>query len=64
MDTASPHATPRALIVRGGWEGHAPVGTTEAVIPFLREHGFAVDVHESTAVYADADAMASADLIV
>lgn len=64
MDTASPHDTRRVLIVRGGWGGHDPVGTTEAVIPFLREHGFAVDVHESTAVYADADAMASVDLIV
>lgn len=54
----------RALIVRGGWDGHQPVETTDMFVPFLREQGFAVELHESTAVYADAATMESADLIV
>jgi uncharacterized protein len=53
-----------ATIVRGGWEGHAPVATTDAFVPFLREHGFAVRIEESTAVYADPEAMAATDLVL
>lgn len=53
-----------ALIVRGGWEGHAPVQATELFLPFLKEHGYEVRIEESPAVYADADAMAATDLIV
>lgn len=54
----------QALIVRGGWDGHQPVETTNSVIPFLEDNGFDVRVEESTTVYADAEAMASVDLIV
>ncbi|TDE59711.1 ThuA domain-containing protein [Nonomuraea mesophila] len=54
----------RALIVRGGWEGHSPVEATERFIPFLKEHGYAVEVLESPEVYADADKLAAADLVV
>jgi type 1 glutamine amidotransferase len=53
-----------ALIVRGGWDGHQPVETTDSVVPFLERNGFSVRVEESTAVYGDADALASIDLIV
>jgi type 1 glutamine amidotransferase len=53
-----------ALIVRGGWEGHAPVAATELFIPFLRDNGYAVRIEESPAIYADAAAMAGFDLIV
>ncbi|GAA1289322.1 ThuA domain-containing protein [Pseudonocardia aurantiaca] len=53
-----------ALVVRGGWPGHQPTEATELFVPYLRESGFDVRVHESTAVYADADAMAGADLVV
>ena len=56
--------TRHALVVRGGWEGHQPVAATERFLPFLRENGFDVRVEESTAVYADAEAMAETDLIV
>jgi type 1 glutamine amidotransferase len=56
--------TRHALVVRGGWEGHQPVAATERFIPFLAENGFEVRIEESTAVYADADAMAETDLIV
>ncbi|MFF7451711.1 MULTISPECIES: ThuA domain-containing protein [unclassified Streptomyces] len=54
----------KALVVRGGWEGHRPVEATELFVPFLRSHGYAVRIEESTEVYADADAMAATDLVV
>jgi type 1 glutamine amidotransferase len=54
----------KALIVRGGWVGHAPVAATELFIPFLEHNGFEVRVEESTAVYADAAAMRGTDLVV
>ena len=53
-----------ALIVRGGWDGHVPVAATDLFIPHLEANGFTVRVEDSTAVYADAGAMASVDLIV
>ncbi len=54
----------RALVVRGGWDGHDPVGATERFIPTLREAGFVVDVAEELTVYDDAERISSADLIV
>jgi type 1 glutamine amidotransferase len=54
----------QALIVRGGWEGHSPVEATERFIPFLKEHGFAVEVHDGPEVYADAERLAATDLVV
>lgn len=53
-----------ALVVRGGWDGHQPVEATDLFIPYLEANGFTVRVDESPAVYADADYMASVDLIV
>jgi type 1 glutamine amidotransferase len=56
--------TRSALVVRGGWDGHAPVAATELFIPFLEAEGFTVRVEESTAVYADEGVLAATDLIV
>lgn len=53
-----------ALVVRGGWAGHQPVEATDLFVPFLRANGYSVRVEDSPAVYADAAAMAEADLIV
>lgn len=61
MTTDSPR---QALVVRNGWDGHQPVEATDSFLPFLREHGFTVGVHDSPAVYADADVMAGIDLVV
>jgi type 1 glutamine amidotransferase len=47
--------TRRALVVRGGWEGHKPAEATELFIPFLRDNGFQVVVSESTESYLDLD---------
>ena len=65
-DDASSFTSParRALVVRGGWEGHAPVEASDSFLPFLREQGFDVTVEDSPEVYADAERMAVTDLIV
>jgi len=54
----------RALIVRGGWDGHHPVETTELFVPFLEASGFEVRIEESNEIYADAEVMSATDLIV
>ena len=56
--------TRNALIVRGGWDGHQPVETTDFFIPFLKQNGFDVRVEDSPAVYADEEYMRGVDLIV
>jgi uncharacterized protein len=55
---------PRALVVRGGWDGHEPVQTTDRVIPALVERGFNVDIYESLECYTDAELMDDVDVIV
>lgn len=57
-------AIKRALIVRGGWDGHQPVEATDSFLPFLTGSGYEVRVEDATAVYADADYMATVDVIV
>jgi uncharacterized protein len=54
----------QALVVRGGWEGHSPVEATDRFIPFLKEQGFGIEVHDGPEVYADAERMAATDLVV
>lgn len=54
----------KALVVRGGWEGHSPVEATELFLPFLEMSGFDVRVEESNEVYADEDVMAATDLVL
>lgn len=56
--------TQECLIVRGGWEGHSPVASTEVFLPVLDRMGFYVDIEESPEIYADATAMARYDLVV
>lgn len=54
----------RALVVRGGWDGHQPVAATDRFIPFLEENGYDVRVEDSPAVYADGQSMAGVDLVL
>ncbi|MEV6930202.1 ThuA domain-containing protein [Dactylosporangium sp. NPDC051485] len=54
----------QALIVRGGWEGHAPVETTELFRPGLADAGFEVTVAEDLDVYRDEALLARTDLVV
>lgn len=54
----------KCLIVRGGWEGHAPVAATDLFIPALEAAGFDLDVEDTPEVYADSSAMSRYDLVV
>ena len=54
----------RALIVRGGWDGHQPVQATQLFIPFLEANDFSIRIEASPDVYSDADYMQTVDLIV
>jgi Trehalose utilisation len=54
----------RALVMRGGWDRHAPVEATEVFIPFLEQAGFELRVETSIDAYTDADAMSQTDLVV
>jgi uncharacterized protein len=54
----------KALVVRGGWEGHAPVEITDLFLPFLKDQGFTVEVSDSLEVYQDAALLAATDLVV
>lgn len=56
--------SPIALVVRGGWEGHQPIETTDSFLPFLRDHGYDVRVEESPEIYADAAYLQAVDVIV
>jgi type 1 glutamine amidotransferase len=53
-----------ALVVRGGWEGHVPVEATDLFLPFLEKRGYSVRVADSPEPYADADYMATVDLVM
>lgn len=56
--------TRRALVVRGGWDGHQPVAITDLFLPFLKEQGFSVETAEDLAVYEDAELLTATDLVV
>jgi hypothetical protein len=51
-----------ALVVRGGWEGHRPVETTDLFLPGLRAAGFDLTISDDLAVY-EGD-LSTFDLIV
>ncbi|MFD5896625.1 ThuA domain-containing protein [Streptomyces sp. NPDC060366] len=64
---SGPPPTPgsrRALVVRGGWEGHEPVKTTDLFLPFLQENGFTVETADTLDVYTDTALLAATDLVV
>lgn len=63
--TVSPQSPQRrALVVRGGWDGHHPVEATDLFLPFLEENGFEVVVEASPEVYADEAVMRGTDLVL
>lgn len=53
-----------ALVVRGGWQGHAPVEATERFIPYLERHGFAVEISDDLDVYTDARKLSTHDVVL
>ena len=52
----------KALVVRGGWDGHSPVEATDSFLPFLRSSGFTVAVSDTLDVYDER--LGSYDLVV
>ncbi len=53
-----------ALIVRGGWSGHDPVGASDRYAAVLKQEGYRVTVSDSLDSYLDDRLPAEADLIV
>jgi type 1 glutamine amidotransferase len=53
----------KALVVRGGWDGHQPIETTNVFIPYLQSHGYEVRIEESPKVYTETEYMRTVDLI-
>jgi hypothetical protein len=54
----------KALIVRGGWEGHEPVACTELFRDFLECNGFTLRIADTLDVYTDHSILDETDLIV
>lgn len=54
----------RALVVRGGWEGHVPVEATDRFVPYLKEQGYHIETSDTLDSYLDADLLADTDLVV
>lgn len=54
----------RALVVRGGWEGHVPVAASDRYAKALAESGFDVTVSDSLDSYLDEALLAATDLVV
>ncbi len=54
----------RALIVRGGWDGHEPVQVGDILANTLRKNAFEVEVSDTLDVFRDAEKLKSLDLIV
>lgn len=54
----------KALIVRGGWDGHEPMLISERFARILREAGFDVEISETLDAFLDYAHLNSLDLIV
>lgn len=52
------------LFVYGGWDGHTPRESAELFAGLLGDAGYSVTLRDTLDAYADADLMASLDLIV
>ncbi|MCJ8330786.1 MAG: ThuA domain-containing protein [Lentisphaeria bacterium] len=54
----------KAIITAGGWDGHEPTQCAAVFKTVLEKEGYDVEVHETMDVFADADTMNNANLIV
>lgn len=54
----------KALVVRGGWDGHVPVAASDRYAAALKEDGYEVTVSDSLDSYLDEELLAANDLIV
>lgn len=54
----------KALIFRGGWDGHHPVQVSEVFKEILEKEGFRVEIHDDMTILDDLDYLKSLDLII
>jgi len=54
----------KALMVWGGWDGHEPNQCVDIYAPYLREHGYEVEISDSLDAYLDDRKMLELDLII
>lgn len=54
----------KALIFRGGWDGHHPVEVSEVFRDILEKEQFSVEIHDDMAILDDAAYLKTLDLIV
>ncbi len=54
----------KALIVRGGWDGHEPLQVSDILAKSLRENGFEVEISETLDAFLDVEKLKGLDLIV
>ncbi len=54
----------KALMVWGGWDGHEPNQCVDIYAPYLREHGYEVEISDSLDAYLEDSKMLALDLIV
>ncbi|MFO7154438.1 MAG: ThuA domain-containing protein [Caldicoprobacter oshimai] len=54
----------KALVVRGGWEGHQPVEVSELFRDILIEEGFEVEISETLDAFLDVEKLKSLHLII
>lgn len=54
----------KALVVRGGWDGHEPVPCSDIFIEYLKGRDYDVEVSDSLDSYLDAENMQPKDLVV
>ncbi|MCL2002850.1 MAG: ThuA domain-containing protein [Oscillospiraceae bacterium] len=54
----------KALIVRGGWDGHEPLLVSERFAGYLREEGFEAEISDTLDAFAQSEPLMELDLIV
>jgi len=54
----------KALVVRGGWDGHEPKQCSDLFVPWLKDGGFDVRVSDTLDVYTEKDYMRSLSVVV
>jgi hypothetical protein len=54
----------KVLMVRGGWDGHEPVQTTDLMAEELRKQGAEVEISETLDAFKDEEKLKALDLIV
>ncbi len=54
----------KALIVRGGWDGHEPVQVSQVFKGVLEKEGFEVEIQETLDAFLDVEKLKELDLII